>query len=115
RRALQEAAAPLGLTTELQRKVWGEVLAHAGMPVSTTELANAVGLSREHLSRKFASAGGANLKRVIDLVRLIAAAELAKNPGHDVRDVSRVLRYASSSHLAVAAARISGTRPVSLA
>jgi hypothetical protein len=35
-----------------------------------------------------------NIKRVIDLVRLLAAAELAKNPGYDVGDVARALGFA---------------------
>ena len=91
------------------------IVAHSGRPVTTKELAKAVGLSREHLSRNFAKPGAPNLKRVIDLVRLIAAAELAKNPGHDIRDIARILDFASSSHLAVTAQRIFGTRPASLA
>jgi AraC-like DNA-binding protein len=44
-------------------------------------------------------------------VRLIAAAELAKNPGYDIRDVSAVLGFASSSHLSSTAQRVVGTRP----
>lgn len=115
RRALSEPPEPLGLTTPLQKQAWRAVVARAGMPVTTAALAECLGLSREHLSRKFAVSGAPNLKRVIDLVRLISAAELSKNPGHDVRDVARVLGFASSSHLAVAAGRISGTRPISLA
>jgi AraC-like DNA-binding protein len=58
--------------------------------------------------------GSPNLKRVIDLVRLIGAAELAKNPGLDIRDVAKILGFASSSHLAVTAQRLLGTRPASL-
>ena len=46
---------------------------------------------------------------------LMAAAELAKNPGYDVADVARVLEYASSSHLSTTSQRIAGTRPASLA
>jgi transcriptional regulator GlxA family with amidase domain len=99
----------------LQRSAWEVVVAHSGRPVTTTALAKAVGLSREHLSRNFARPGAPNLKRVIDLVRLVAAAELAKNPGHDIRDIARILDFASSSHLAVTAQRIFGTRPASLA
>jgi AraC-like DNA-binding protein len=72
-------------------------------------------VTREHLSRSFASAGAPNLKRVIDLVRLLAAAELSKNPGYDVRDVARVLGFASASHLSSTAQRIVGTKPASLA
>ena len=50
-----------------------------------------------------------------DLVRLIAAAELAKNPGYDVSDVARILEFASPSHLTSTAQRIVGTRSASLA
>lgn len=115
RRALREAPESLGLATPLQKDVWTAIVSYAGTPVTTSTLATLFGLSREHLSRKFAVGGAPNLKRVIDLVRLVAAAELAKNPGYDVRDVAKVLGFASSSHLAVAAGRISGTRPASLA
>lgn len=115
RRALSGAAASLGLATPLQQNAWSAIIAHAGMPVTTATLAESLSLSREHLSRKFSAAGGPNLKRIIDLVRVVAAAELSKNPGLDVRDVARVLGFASSSHLAVTAARISGTRSASLA
>jgi AraC-like DNA-binding protein len=115
RDALIEPPHALGLTTQLQRSAWEVVIAHSGRPVTTKQLATAVGLSREHLSRNFARPGAPNLKRVIDLVRLIAAAELAKNPGHDIRDIARILDFASSSHLAVTAQRIFGTRPGSLA
>lgn len=114
-RALAEPPHALALTTTLQRSAWEVIVAHSGRPVTTKELAKSVGLSREHLSRNFARPGAPNLKRVIDLVRLIAAAELAKNPGHDIRDIARILDFASSSHLAVTAQRIFGTRPASLA
>jgi len=115
RKALRDPPHALGLTTPLQRSAWEVIVAHSERPVTTKDLAKAVGLSREHLSRNFARPGAPNLKRVIDLVRLIAAAELAKNPGHDIRDIARILDFASSSHLAVTAQRIFGTRPASLA
>jgi len=83
--------------------------------VRTQLLADAIGVTREHLSRTFAAAGAPNLKRVIDLVRLISAAELAKNPGYDVRDVAAVLDFASSSHLSSTAQRVVGMKPASLA
>ncbi len=115
REALFDPPPALGLSTPLQRATWEVIVSQAGRPVTTTQLAKAVGLSREHLSRNFARPGAPNLKRVIDLVRLVAAAELAKNPGHDIRDIARILGFASSSHLAVTAQRIFGTRPASLA
>lgn len=115
RDALIDPPQSLALGTPLQRSAWSAIVSHGGRPVTTTTLAAAVGISREHLSRNFSLPAAPNLKRVIDLVRLIAAAELAKNPGHDIRDVARVLGFASSSHLAVTAQRILGTRPASLA
>jgi AraC-like DNA-binding protein len=113
--ALSSPPAPLALDTPLQQAAWRGIIAWAGRPVRTQLLADAIGVTREHLSRTFAAAGAPNLKRVIDLVRLIAAAELAKNPGYDVRDVAAVLDFASSSHLSSTAQRVVGTKPASLA
>ncbi len=112
--ALVEPPPSLALRTPMQLKTWRSILTSAGRPVRTTRLAREVGVSREHLSRHFSTPGGPNLKRVIDLVRMIGAAELAKNPGLDIRDVAKILGFASSSHLAVTAQRVLGTRPASL-
>jgi transcriptional regulator GlxA family with amidase domain len=90
------------------------VVAQAGRPVRTGVLAAELGVTREHLSRSFSAHGSPNLKRVIDLVRVVAAAELAKNPGLDLRDVAAVLAFASPSHLSTTAMRIAGTKPASL-
>lgn len=112
--ALADPPSTLGLKSEMQLATWKSILAAAGRPVRTAALAREVGVSREHLSRHFSTPGAPNLKRVIDLVRMIGAAELAKNSGLDVRDVARILGFASSSHLAVTAQRVLGTRPASL-
>jgi AraC-like DNA-binding protein len=113
--ALRDPPAALGLTSPLQQKTWQCIVGHAGLPVRTDTVAGVVGVTREHLSRAFAADLAPNLKRVIDLVRLIAAAELAKNPGYDIRDVALVLRFASASHLSSTAQRVVGMRPSSLA
>lgn len=113
--ALREPPPALGLDAPLQRLAWRNVISHGGRPLRTGDLAAALGVTREHLSRSFAAAGAPNLKRVIDLVRLLAAAELSKNPGYDVRDVARVLGFASASHLSSTSQRIVGTKPASLA
>ena len=113
--ALQTPPPALALTTSVQHKAWEFIVAHAGRRVRTVNLASRLGVTREHLSRTFAAAGAPNLKRIIDLVRLLAAAELAKNPGYDIRDVASVLDFASSSHLSSTAQRVVGTKPASLA
>ncbi len=113
--ALREPPAGLALATVLQRTTWNCVISHAGLPVRTDAVARVVGVTREHLSRAFSTTHAPNLKRVIDLVRLVAAAELAKNPGYDMRDVAKVLCFASPSHLSSTTQRVLGLRPASLA
>jgi AraC-like DNA-binding protein len=112
--ALVDPPPALRLESPMQLRTWRAILGGAGRPVRTSTLAKAAGVTREHLSRKFSVPGSPNLKRVIDLVRMIGAAELAKNPGLDIRDVAKILGFASSSHLAVTAQRVLGTRPASL-
>lgn len=113
--ALTPAAEPLGLRTPLQQRVWGAILRHGGRGVQTSTLAAEVGLTREHLSRQFSAGGAPNLKRVIDLVRILGAAELAKDMGRDLPDIARVLGFASTSHLSVTSQRVVGIRSLSLA
>ena len=113
--ALRVPPPSLSLTTPVQQRAWEYVVCHAGRRVGTVNLAKQLGVTREHLSRTFSAEGAPNLKRIIDLVRLLAAAELAKNPGYDIRDVATVLDFASSSHLSSTSQRIIGTRPASLA
>lgn len=112
---LTPAAGPLGLVSDLQRQVWALIVAHGGRTVRTEAIAEAVGLTREHLSRRFSAAGSPNLKRVIDLARLLAASELAKNAGYDLPDVAKVLGFASASHLSASCQRVIGVRSSSLA
>ena len=113
-RALTDPPAILHLDTPLQLAVWRSVVHRAGRPVRTDQLARELGVSREHLSRSFAVGEAPTLKRVIDLVRVLAAAELAKNAGYDVRDVAQVLGFASSSHLSSTTQRLVGARASSL-
>lgn len=113
-RALFVPPEALALETPLQIAVWQSVVRRAGRPVRTDQLARELSVSREHLSRSFAVGRAPTLKRVIDLVRVISAAELSKNPGFDVRDVAEVLGFASSSHLSGTSQRLVGARASSL-
>ncbi len=113
-RALVVPPPQLHLDTPLQIAVWQSVVRRAGRPVRTDQLARELGVSREHLSRSFAVGQAPTLKRVIDLVRVFAAAELCKNAGYDVRDVAQVLGFASSSHLSSTTQRLVGVRASSL-
>ena len=113
-RALHDPPSSLMLDAPLQQSAWRFIVSHAGRPVRTSTLASFLNVTREHLSRSFAADNSPNLKRIIDLVRIIAAAELAKNPGYDLRDVANILEFASPSHLSSTALRVIGTKPASL-
>jgi len=112
--ALHDPPPVLMLDAPLQQAAWRFIVSHAGRPVRTSTLASFLNVTREHLSRSFAADNAPNLKRIIDLVRIVAAAELAKNPGYDLRDVANILEFASPSHLSSTALRVIGTKPASL-
>lgn len=114
RAALADAPRLLRLTDRLQLAAWEEVLRRAGVPTQTRHVAQALRVTREHLSREFGAGGAPNLKRVIDLARAACAADLLGNPGYTVRAVVRILGYASPSHLAGAARRVAGATPQEL-
>jgi AraC-like DNA-binding protein len=98
----------LRLADPLQRTVWELVVDRADEPVATGAVAARLGISREHLSRQFGAGGAPNLKRVIDFLRVVVAAQLLQNPGYSVARVAALLSFASSSHLGSTARRIAG-------
>ena len=108
RRALADAPGLLRLTDRLQLAAWHEVLRRVATPLKTAHVAQALRVTREHLSREFAAGGAPNLKRVIDLARTACAADLLANPGYTVQGVARILGYASPRHLGAAARRVAG-------
>jgi AraC-like DNA-binding protein len=114
RAALAGAPRLLRLTDRMQLRAWEEVLRRAGTPTQTAHIAQALRVTREHLSREFGAGGAPNLKRVIDLARAACAADLLGNPGYTVRSVVRILGYASPSHLAGTARRVAGATPMEL-
>ena len=114
RDALAHAPTMLGLVEPLQIAVWDYVLTAADRPLRTDALAGCFEMSREHLSRQFAAGGAPNLKRVVDLSRIVSAAQLLANPGYAPRDVAGLLGFSSSSHLSRTAQRIADANAGSL-
>ena len=109
RRALADAPRVLRLRSPRQVEVWQLILSLAHAPIRSASLARKLSMSREHLSREFAMEAAPNLKRVIDLARVATAAHLLQNPGCDAQVVSRMLGFASPSHLGTTAKRVAGT------
>jgi AraC-like DNA-binding protein len=108
RRGLADAPRLLRLADPLQRRLWDILIERVDRPVTTAALAEQVGVSREHLSRQFGAGGAPNLKRVIDFLRVVAAAQLLQNPGYGIAQVAELLSFSSSSHLGSTARRIAG-------
>jgi AraC-like DNA-binding protein len=98
----------LRLSEPLQRRVWDHLAASAGRPPRPLQLARTLGVSREHLSRQFGAGGAPNLKRVSDLLTVQVALELLGNQGHDLAAVTRLLEFASPSHLRTTVRRVTG-------
>lgn len=108
RQVLRSAPRLLRLTEPLQLAVWDVVLRRATGPMKTTEIAAALRVTREHLSREFGAGGAPNLKRVIDLARVSCAADLLQSPAYTVGSVARLLRFGSPANLSGAAKRVAG-------
>ena len=104
--ALHAPPPELALTTPLQLAAWRAIVAHGGRPVATAQVARALRVTREHLSRSFPAGGAPTLKRAIDFVRLLAAGELAKNPGYDLSAVARLVGFGSAAKLSASVQRL---------
>jgi AraC-like DNA-binding protein len=105
-RALRDGPRLLRLTEPLQRSAWDLLVRTTGGAATTRALAARLKVSREHLSRQFGAGGAPNLKRVIDLLQVVAARELLANPGHSPAGAARLLSYSSASHLRAVARRV---------
>lgn len=108
RAALADAPRLLRLTEPLQLQAWDLLVAAAGRPPGTAQIARTLGMSREHLSRQFGAGGAPNLKRVADLLTVLAALALLRNPAYKVRQTAAVLGLSTPSHLRAIIRRITG-------
>ncbi len=104
----------LRLTEPLQAKTFDLLVGAMGPAPTTAAIARRLRVSREHLSRQFAAGGAPNLKRVMDLLRLLAARDLLENPGWTVASVVRVQGYASASHFRATVKRLVRMEPAGL-
>lgn len=108
RRALADAPRRLRILEVVQLAAWQCALRRETEPTTTQDIADTLGLTREHLSREFAAGGAPNLKRVIDLVRIACAADLLRCRAYSVPLVARLLRWPSPAQLSATARRVAG-------
>ena len=114
RQELADAPRLLRLSEPVQLKVWREVMERVDQELRTVSLARGFGMSREHLSREFAAGGAPNLKRLIDLIKVVVAARMLANPGYTIPIVTRILGFATTSHLTTCVRRVAGVRTAEL-
>ncbi len=114
RRALARGPRMLRLHDPLQLEVWRRIIGRTTEPLRTAELAQSLGVTREHLSRQFGAGGAPNIKRVVDLARVATAAQLLANPAYNTAEAARLLGFASSSHLSRTSQRVSGVSAAAL-
>jgi AraC-like DNA-binding protein len=108
REALAEAPRLLRLTEPVQQRTWDVLVGTPGRSPQTGVVARTMGMSREHLSRQFGAGGAPNLKRVADLLTVLAALSLLRNPGYRFSVVARLLEFTTPSHLRAVVRRITG-------
>src|SRR5690606_7470235 len=74
---------------------WGIVLAEAPRRLTTAALAERIGISCVTLSRRFSAGGLPRLKRGLEPVQLVAAAQVQRRPYSSVDHVPEFSGYSS--------------------
>lgn len=98
----------VGLVDPLQRRAWRAVVEHAPAGLDGAAMARRLGVGRATLARRFAAGAAPSLKRAMDLVRLVAAAQLLGSRALKVGDVAHLLGFSSPSLLHRTSRRLFG-------
>jgi transcriptional regulator GlxA family with amidase domain len=92
----------------LQQRAWRAVVERAPEGLDGAGLARHLKVGRPTLVRRFAAGSAPPLKRAMDLVRLVAAAQLLGSRALTVADVARLLGFSSPSLLHRTSRRLFG-------
>ena len=84
---------------------------HAHEPIRTGQLAQALGVSREYLSRTFKAVEGISLCAFIRDNRIKTAKKLLRHSERSILDISRYLGFSSQSHFTESFKAETGTTP----
>ena len=84
---------------------------HAHEPIRTGQLAQALGISREYLSRTFKAVEGISLCAFIRDNRIKTAKKLLRHSERSILDISRYLGFSSQSHFTESFKAETGTTP----
>lgn len=95
----------LRLTEPLQRRAFDLLVGSMGRSPSTAVIARKLKVSREHLSRQFGAGGAPNLKRVVDLLRLLGVRHVMGDSETPMAAAASLYGFSSTSHLRVSIRR----------
>lgn len=98
----------LDLVDPIQRRAWAALVVEAPTGLETQALADRLAIRRETLSRRFGAGRAPSLKRAIDAIRVLVAAELLGCTALGVTDVAALLGFSSTSLLHRTAKRALG-------
>lgn len=101
------------LTTNarLSRDVYNYIIQHISNPIKTGNIADALYMSRSHLSTVFKKETGINLNVYIHQIKTEKAKELLRDNTKSITLISDYLGYSSSSHFNRIFKQIAGTTP----
>ncbi len=95
----------------LVRRVQEYALFHAHEPMTAAKVAEAVSVSREHLSRVFREETGQTLQAYLRSVRIREAQNLLRFSGMEISEISKYVGFASQSRFNEAFRRETGMTP----
>lgn len=96
-RRVSTGRTPQGLTTEMRQCVQ-YIRLHTNMPLTVQDVADAVGISRSHLSRRFKAELGFNLNAFIMRCKLEEAKSLLAFTDKSLSEISNYLCFSSQSY-----------------
>ena len=97
--------------SSLRSSVYYYVLHHISDPITVSELADHLYMSRSHLSTVFKKTYGLDLNKYIHQIKIDKAEDLLKDRSKTITQISGYLGYSSSSHFCRVFKQITGITP----
>ena len=100
-----------GARSELAQKVTSYIQHHLSEPIRTEDIAQALFLSRSHLSTRFKKEQGMDLTDYIQQVKIIEAKHLLRHTDRSLLTISNYLGFSSQSHFSRVFKSVVGVTP----
>lgn len=97
--------------TSLKSSIYFYVLHNISKPITTSDIANHLYMSRSYLSTTFKKTYGIDLNKYIHIIKIDKAKDLLKDHSKNITQISNYLGYSSSSHFNRIFKQITKTTP----